>query len=296
VSDACDDICAIVVTYRADPLALAALVAAVVPQVGRLAIVANDAAPLDAGSGVTILRQAANIGLAAGFNAGIAFARDQGFDRVLLLDQDSEPAPGMVRELASALAAAGATARIGAVGPSFHDVRELHAAPFVRFGFPLNRKQRAAPGELVPADFLISSGCLVPLAVLDAVGDMDADLFIDNIDLEWSCRARAAGYGLLGVGAARMRHRLGDARRALPLGLGRVVVHGPLRLYYMMRNRVLLYRMPHVPRVWVAQDVLRVPVKFLLFSVLIGPRLRNMRCMLAGLRDGAAGRAARPPA
>lgn len=289
------DVCAIVVTYRPDPLALDALVAAVVPQVGRLVIVANDDAPVAQASGVSILRQSTNIGLAAGFNAGIAYAREHGFDRVLLLDQDSEPAPGMVGALASVLDD-GVKVRIGAVGPTFHDVRELRAAPFVRFGFPLNRKTRAVADALVPADFLISSGCLIPVAVLDAVGEMDADLFIDNIDLEWSCRTRAAGFELLGVGAATMRHRLGDARRALPLGLGRVVVHGPLRLYYMMRNRVLLYRMPHVPRVWVAQDILRVPVKFLLFSVLIGPRLRNMRFMLAGLRDGAARRAARPPA
>lgn len=293
--DACAGVCAIVVTYRPDPLALEALIAAVVPQVGRLVVVANDDSPVAPSSGVSIARQTVNIGLAAGFNVGIAYAREHGFDRVLLLDQDSEPAPDMVRTLASVLDG-GANSRIGAVGPTFHDVREAQSAPFVRFGFPMNRKTRAAADERVPADFLISSGCLIPLAVLDTVGEMNADLFIDNIDLEWSCRTRFAGFELLGVGAARMRHRLGDARRALPLGLGRVVVHGPLRLYYMMRNRVLLYRMRHVPRVWVAQDLLRVPVKFLLFSVLIGPRLRNIRFMLAGLRDGAAGRAARPPA
>ncbi|EQD56214.1 rhamnosyltransferase [mine drainage metagenome] len=132
---------------------------------------------------------------------------------------------------------------------------------------------------------------LIPLAVIDAVGGMDAGLFIDNVDLEWSFRMRAASYVLLGVCDARMQHRLGDARRHVP-GMPRgVVVHPPLRLYYMMRNRVLLYRLPHVPCVWVAQDVPRVLVKlFVVRGVLIGPRRRNLRCMLRGLWDGSRGR------
>jgi rhamnosyltransferase len=118
---------------------------------------------------------------------------------------------------------------------------------------------------------------------------MDAGLFIDNVDLEGGFRAKAQGYRLYGVCAATMRHQLGDGRRGLPFG-GQVVVHGPLRLYYMMRNRLLLYRMPHTPRMWIAQDVPRVLVKLFLFGVLIGPRLRNLQCMLRGLWDGLRGR------
>ena len=44
----------------------------------------------------------------------------------------------------------------------------------------------------------------------------------------------------------------------------------------MMRNRVPLYCLPHVPRVL---------VKLLLFGVLIGLRRKNVHCMLRGLRD-----------
>jgi rhamnosyltransferase len=177
--------------------------------------------------------------------------------------------------------------KVAAVGPRFHDQREDRDAPFVRIGFPLNRKlwcERA--DQTVAADFLISSGSLIPMDVLDRVGVMDAGLFIDNIDLEWSFRARAAGYTLHGVCGTTMHHRLGDARRALPFGLGTVVVHGPERLYYMMRNRVRLYRMKHTPPVWVAQDLPRVWAKLFLFGVLIGPRRRNVRFMLCGLWDG----------
>lgn len=124
------------------------------------------------------------------------------------------------------------------------------------------------------------------MAVLEQVGGMDSGLFIDNVDLEWSFRARALGYSLHGVCAATMLHRLGDARRTLPFGLGQVVVHGPDRLYYIMRNRVKLYRLPHTPGRWIAQDFPRLMVKLLLFGVWIGPRKRNLRYMLRGLLDG----------
>ena len=190
-----------------------------------------------------------------------------------------------------AFAAESAGRKVAAVGPRFHDAREDRYAPFVRIGFPVSRKMYS-PGKdgLVDTDFLISSGSLIPLAVLDDIGAMDEGLFIDNVDLEWSFRALANGYALVGVCATTMHHRLGHSRWRLPFGLGHIVVHDPIRLYYIMRNRFLLYRLPHTPAVWIAQDVPRVAIKFLLFSVLIRPRLRNIRFMLAGLRDGLLGR------
>ena len=291
--------CAVIVSYQPDLLALRNLVDRMARQVGAVVLVDNAS---DGGwqqvVGVTLatcggalLVQDANLGLAAAQNIGIDWARAHGYEHVLLLDQDSEPTAGMVAALLAALQGLAATGRVAAVGPRFHDRREDRHAPFVRLGFPLNRKLWCTSGEQVIAcDFLISSGVLIPIAALDEIGPMDAGLFIDNIDLEWSFRARALGYSLHGVCAATMYHALGDARRALPFGSGQVVVHGPMRLYYMMRNRLLLYRLPHTPRVWIAQDLPRLLVKLLLFGVLIGPRWRNLRCMFRGLWDGVRGR------
>ncbi|MGP1666064.1 MAG: glycosyltransferase family 2 protein, partial [Rhodanobacter sp.] len=247
-------------------------------------------------TGGELICQPRNIGLAAAQNVGIDWARARGFRYVLLLDQDSEPAADMVASLYAALMALSRNGPVAAVGPRFHDAREHRDAPFVRVRFPVNRKLWCeSSAQTIACDFLISSGTLIPLAVLDQVGPMDAGLFIDNVDLEWGFRAKAQGLALHGVCAATMGHRLGDARRALPFGMGQVVVHGPLRLYYMMRNRVQLYRLAHTPRRWVAQDLPRLIVKLLLFGVLIGPRGRNLRCMLRGLSDGLRGRQGAAP-
>ncbi|HEY4531375.1 MAG TPA: glycosyltransferase family 2 protein [Luteimonas sp.] len=300
-------VCAVVVTHRPDAVLLARALGAVAPQVDALVVFDNgsgDAAlealrPLVAARGGILLHGAGNVGLAEGFNRGIAHARVAGHRFVLLLDQDSVAAPGMVAALLAAYhRLAGAhpvEARVAAVGAQFVDARSGLPGPFVRIGFPFNRKIVGAPGECVDCDFLISSGCLVPLAVLDAVGDMDATLFIDNVDLDWSFRARQAGYRLFGVCDARMQHCIGDSlmrSRWVPTG---VLVHGPARLYYMMRNRLLLYRRPHVPRTWVAQDMLRLCGKLVRMSLLVRPRGRNLRAMTAGLRDGLLGRSGPRP-
>lgn len=296
-------VCAVLVTHAPDPVVLDELLAALAAQVEHIVLVDN-ASPgpglrdLCAGCHGVLLRELpGNMGLAHALNVGIDAARKlAGVTRVLLMDQDSVPARDMLPVLQAALDRLAAHGRVAAVGPCFHDVREQADAPFVRIRFPINRKLRC-DGRCaeIRCDFLISSGCLIPLAVLDDVGGMDAALFIDNVDLDWCFRASAAGYGLYGVCGAALRHRLGDARQRFP-GLPRgIVVHPPRRLYYMMRNRVLLYRRAYTPRRWIAQDLPRLAVKLLLFTLLVAPRRKNLRCMLAGLHAGVAGRTAPPP-
>ena len=283
-----------VVTHHPELAALRALLDRVGPQVGRVLVVDNASSTgtverLQRGDwpdNVTIVLNAVNLGIGAAFNQAATWAREHGLDHLLLLDQDSLPAPDMVAQLLAALATASAEAPTAAVGPRFVDERSGQPAPFVRIGFPLNEKIQCADGAVLECDFLISSGTLIPLRVLDEVGAMDESLFIDNIDLEWSFRARHAGYRLLGVGAARMRHCIGDSVQALPWGLDGIVVHSPTRLYYIMRNRLLLYRLAHTPRIWVAQDMPRAVFKFLRLSLLVAPRATNAKFMLAGLRDG----------
>ncbi|HEU0276682.1 MAG TPA: glycosyltransferase family 2 protein [Rhodanobacteraceae bacterium] len=296
-------VCAVLVTYHPDLAILAESLDALLPQVGCVVVVDNASgdprvATLCAARAIDCVALPINRGLAWALNEGIARARGvAGVTRVLLLDQDSVAAPAMVARLDAVLTRLAADGvKAGAVGPCYRDPREARAAPFVRIRFPFNRKLRcAAAAAKIRCDFLITSGCLIPLAVLDEVGAMDAALFIDNVDLEWCFRAASRGYVFHGVCAAALRHRLGDARRRL-FGLPRgIVVHPPARLYYMMRNRVLLYRRAYVPRRWIAQDLPRLVVKLLLFGVLIAPRRRNLRCMLAGLAAGLAGRPTPPP-
>lgn len=294
-----EDVYAVVVTYRPELPLLEEAIDAVLPQVGRLLVFDNATADpqyttwlgqAEAHGRIEVLRSPANVGLGAAINQAWQRARAGGFRHLLLLDQDSVADPAMVATLHDALARLRCERPVAAVGPAFHDARDGRAAPFVRIGFPLNRKLHGAPGQCIECDFLITSGSLLPLDVLERIGGMDAGLFIDNVDLEWSFRARSRGHALYGVCDAGMRHRIGDRLRRVPGLRNPVQIHGPVRLYYMMRNRVLLYRRAHVPRTWVAQDVPRLLLKLAGMGLFVRPRLANLRAMLRGIAHGIAGR------
>lgn len=293
------DVCAVVITYRPDLTVLEQVVGSVLPQVGRLLLFDNataDAA-LDQylkeveSPSFAVVRSPDNVGLGAAMNHAAGYAKQQGFRYLLLLDQDSLPDPDMVATLKTALEALQHTERVAAVGPQFRDRRSGYVAPFVRVGFPFSQKLTGGPGERVACDFLISSGTLLPLEVLATVGGMDESLFIDNVDLEWCFRARHHGMGLYGICDARMSHSIGDSLRPSRFKRAGIMVHQPVRLYYIMRNRVLLYRRKETPVAWIAQDIPRLILKFFGTATCIAPRRAYLRAMTRGLYDGVRGAA-----
>ncbi len=297
----CADVCAVVITYQPDLGVLRQVLDSVLPQVGNLLLFDNASSGQQADAfdeflasaktqGVTVVRSPTNVGLGAAMNRAAEHAKNSGFSYLLLLDQDSLLDPDMVSTLRTACEELGRTQSVAAVGPQFSDRRNGHVAPFIKIGFPLNRKLYGAPGARVPCDFLISSGSLLPLRALEQVGGMDERLFIDNVDMEWCFRARHRGFHLYGVCDARMRHSIGDTLRAAWLKPGGVMIHKPIRLYYIMRNRVLLYGRKETPNVWIAQDLPRLLLKFFGTALFVAPRLEYLRMMLRGLGDALRGR------
>ncbi|MCH1882354.1 glycosyltransferase family 2 protein [Agrococcus sp. ARC_14] len=297
------DVVAVAVTYRPDDGAIADVLERAAAQVGTLVVLDNDSPEVDGAhwsarvalpAGVELERSRANVGLGAAYNRAAAIARERGARFVLLLDQDSQLDAGCVDALLLHADRREARGPLGAVGPTFIDARSGERAPFVRFGFPLNHKLHAPAGGDVDADFLISSGSLIPLTALEQAGSFDEGLFIDSVDMEWCFRAKAAGLQLVGVADARMLHTIGDELVRLPGG-GSMFVHSPLRLYMMTRNRVALWRRPGTPRVWTAQDVPRMLFKLGRMTAFAAPRIPNARAMLRGMRDGWGGRQGPPP-
>lgn len=227
-----------------------------------------------------------NFGIAKAQNIGIHRAQDHGATHVLLMDQDSVPATDMVQEL---LVAARDCDALAAVGPCFLDARQDNPPPFIRVrGFRQERVAREPGRNVVPVDYLIASGCLIPMAALQQVGGMREDFFIDYVDIEWGLRAKREGLQCFGVFSAAMCHSIGDT----PLRfLGRQMpVHSPLRHYYQARNRILLYREPWVPLSFKWVDGWRLVVKVGFYSLLTPPRMQHFLMMLRGLWHGLTGR------
>lgn len=151
---------------------------------------------------VRVLRQATNLGFAGGVNRGITAARGQ---TVLVLNNDTQAAPNLLRELHRALASDRAIAAVSAVS------NEVKGQAQVEVG----RRGESAAGREQIADELakhpllqdattLSGLCLLlRRSVLDVVGTFDERFGHGNFEDDDLClRLRLAG------------HRLTIARRA----------------------------------------------------------------------------------
>jgi rhamnosyltransferase len=145
----------------------------------------------------------------------------------------------------------------------------------------------AAKTTAVECDTLVSSGCLIPLAVLDAVGPMDATLFIDQVDTEWGLRAQRQGLKLFGVPAAVLEHGIGESFVRPWFAPGRAVpIHSPVRDYYLVRNTIAVFFRRAAPWRWRLLQLVRLPGVMLVMVTQMPDRGERLRRILRGLRDG----------
>ncbi len=294
ISDA--GVVAIVVSYEPDLEHLSKVLIAIASQTDHVVIVDNGSRKDVAGlvsalndPRLQFLPLGENLGIAAAHNAGIRWAKDRGSKYVLLMDQDSFPDAGMVASLRSAHELLESTGnRVAAIGPRFRDSDSGRLADHVKFGkWRVERVSCSRGEQFVKVDFLISSGSLIRIETLNAVGGMDEALFIDQVDTEWVLRARACGYLTWGHCGTVMTHSLGETRRRIWLGRWRdVPIHKPFRYYYIFRNSLLLQRRDYPCREWKRVDRVRL-LQLASFIVLFHPqRLEALRMMSRGLWSG----------
>jgi rhamnosyltransferase len=301
LSQPCDDVFAVIVTFNPDLDVLDALVQRLLPQVGAALIVDNgstvNVAAWHAQRGyarVELRLVGENLGIAAAQNIGMGEARSRGVQYVLLSDQDSQPAPDMVFQLRKTIRQLTAEGvKVAAVGPRYLlDERRDEPPPFVRVrGLRVPRAVCRDSDSVVQVDYVIASGCLIPIEAVNAVGQMKEEMFIDYVDIEWGLRARRCGYRSYGVCAAAMTHSIGDSPITL-LGK-RYLVHSPLRHYYHFRNAAWLYKQKYVPLQWKLADGLRLATRYLFYTFFARPRLSHCRMMTIGLFDGVRSRLGR---
>jgi GT2 family glycosyltransferase len=180
---------------------------------------------------VELIRAGVNLGFAGGNNAGIRRALDRGADWVLLVNNDATVEPGIVDALAAA-AESRPDAGVLACKVLFADSDRLWYAgagfnPYVgrsrheRFGKP------DEPGALRDTARATGAGMAVSRAAIDKAGLLDEEFFLYAEDLEWCLRIKAAGFAVVYVPEARVRHRV----TASSGGAG-----SPTASYYEARN------------------------------------------------------------
>jgi rhamnopyranosyl-N-acetylglucosaminyl-diphospho-decaprenol beta-1,3/1,4-galactofuranosyltransferase len=172
--------------------------------------------------GVVHVRLTENTGPAGGLARGIKAARADGFDAYWLLDDDSRAEPDVLETLLSLLESSGVG--VGIVGCK---------GGMLRFGVirhvddPRGR-YRTVGDDSMAVDFVLLDGSLVSRRVVDAIGVPQAAYFLMMEDVEYSLRARRAGFDV--VVTARDLMQRGH--------LGSVPGTALWRSYYQSRNHV----------------------------------------------------------
>lgn len=281
-----DSVCAVVVTFHPDADVLANL-SALRPQVAQ-AIVVDNGSNADelrelracaALLGMQLIENGANLGIASALNIGIRVGLAGGAAWLLLFDQDSRAAPGMVAAMVAAFEASPWGARLGILVPRYTDSR---------FGTDL--PQNAASAGIEAA---MTSGSLLRAETFERFGPFVDELFIDAVDYEYSLRLRQAGLVIAQTTSAELLHSPGAPRKFFLFGrkIFQCANYSQLRHYYQQRNKV-----------WVARRYFRAFPGFCVklfyysvkdfFKILAGETDKATKCrfFLRGVADGLRGR------
>ncbi|GAA5185119.1 rhamnosyltransferase [Acinetobacter kookii] len=210
----------------------------------------NELSALLINAEVVSLRE--NYGIARAQNTGIKKALELGAKKIFFFDQDSEIDEHFIKNLVSDYnKLEGMGGKIAAIGPQFIDKEFGFYAPglIVKNNGLINKIDISEIAEPVQVGIIISSGSLIPVSVLQDVGFMNEDFFIDYVDTEWCFRALQKGYKIYVSNKAVMYHSVGESTITL---LGKTCpVHSPYRRYYRVRNLFLMKNMPHISKAWI---------------------------------------------
>lgn len=296
-------VCAIIVTYFPDLALLEKMLKATIPQVQGMVIVDNTPnsekqkplAEVINNEGITFFEKGTNVGLGEGQNIGISWAKSHGFTHILLLDQDSVPAPDMIGRLAVAMETFQKIGiKVSAVGPKIINSHTRKDMRFVRFGW-FGLKKIICNGfekaSSIRVDHLIASGSLISIKTLDEIGWMDEGFFIDYIDTDWHLKASSKGFQGYGVCDAVLFHGFGEGSFRVWLGHWQYrPKRSAWRFYFIFRNSMVLGKRDYAPLKWKVSEWIRLGRRFLFYSVFVAPRLQYVRMMVKGIWHGLRGK------
>jgi GT2 family glycosyltransferase len=190
------------------------------------------------GAAVDLLLNEENLGFAGGMNVGIGHALAAGADYVLLLNNDVVAAPDLIESLLDAASTRAPKAILGAAIYYYSEPRRFWRLGAVQqWGLPIPLeigRDAADTGQFTgpfEVDYIPGCAMWVPAQVFQTVGLLNRDFFMYYEDADFCWRARRAGFRVMVVPGARVRHKVSKSAQQVPC----------TSAYYHTRNRVRFY-------------------------------------------------------
>jgi len=216
-----------------------------------------------------------NLGIAEALNQGVRWAKDRGFDWVILFDQDSRITGRFVQEMFFALESHPHREQVGSIHPRYVD-------PDTGIELWVPRAPDGSP--ILP----MTSGTMMPLWIFDKIGWFASEYFIDLVDWEYSLRIRAAGFFVADSSQAKLLHSPGNPTTVILLGhVLQHSRHSAVRRYYIWRNCIALHRkyLFSFP-LWILKAAYRQLRDTVICLIVDEDRTRHVRSVLLGIWDG----------
>jgi len=218
------DVCGVVVLYHPTE-DVWDKIATYMTSIDRLYIVDNSdnstsTLPSTLVNSTVLLSCGTNLGIATALDMALEQASLDGYRWMLTMDQDGS---FELSELAHLLAC-----REGVAVDETLLIAPLHIKKSV---------QSKDACHLKEIEYAMTSGNLVYVDNAKKIGGYDRDLFIDEVDHEFCFRGQVEGFKVLSLTSAYVDHQLGVHYTK---GNRQIRLYPPERLYYMMRNFLLL--------------------------------------------------------
>lgn len=276
-------ICSGIITYNPTLTDVSTCLEALCNQVERVVIVDNASKNVKSlqevvskYANVTLVKNSQNIGFAKALTQVFKWAKSQGFNWVLTLNDDSVVPSNMISEYKKILESQ---------GNLVNQKNAKNSKIAIVCSLLKNRLDGTILHSKCHEDECITSGSLTSVEAWQKIGGFDEWLEIDGVDFDFSRRLVRAGWKIVECQNVIMEHQIGKAR-SINLIIKHPIVwnHNANRKYYIARNmQVVDYKMG----TYSYAKSLRAVVRDMIFVALWEKnKFAKIRAMIRGFKDG----------
>ena len=266
-------ILAVIVTYNPEIHHLKDVITTLSKQVDSILLYDNnsqnfkDFASFQLPGNVIVHSCPENKGLPSRYNAAIEYGQENGFNFLLILDQDSCFDGNFLTEYRQSIS----DDSICLVPLLVHNNKGYNDS------YPAQIN-----GKTEPVVNSINSGTFLNLRKLPSQIRFDEDLFIDCVDFDFFSKLRKFGFKVLRVNSAKLHISLGNINCLGPFFLYN---YSPFRLEKQTRDRIIFIRkhLFSIFSVWLAAFTLFCNIKAVLFEK---NRIEKFKAIIRGVAKG----------
>lgn len=235
-----------------------------------------------------LIKNDENLGFAEGNNTGMRYALRKGADYIFLLNNDTAVDKDVLNELLRVAESDKSVGVVGAVNYSF-DYPDRAVLVYTSFnwftGFTKKEKlddiSNGVITEPQEAHGVTGSSLLIKREVIEKIGLLDKRFFIYYEDTDWCMRARRAGYKVMYVPRAGIRHKV-----SVTFGQKTALE------YYLYTRNLPLFMVKNCPKICLPSFFLFYILKISVYcaGLMLTGRFRHAQGLFFGFADFCTGR------